>query len=114
MIDFGAALTKALPKHLLLDIEEGIRAAGRQARKVANGLKIGSRSEGRVRGQIRTALVEQLIVRSAGDCGFKADEAGMIPGTELYLYQAWAMINRAVMVRATWGRASLLPPANKS
>jgi hypothetical protein len=114
MIDFGAELATAIPKHLLLELDEGIRAAGRQAKTVTGGLEVGRRSAGRVRGQIRTALVEQLLVRSAEDSGFAAGEAGTVPGTELYLHQAFVMINRAVLVRATQGRSNALPSVNKS
>jgi hypothetical protein len=114
MIDFGAELATAIPKYFLLELEEGIRAAGRRAKTVTGELDVGRRSAGRVRGQIRTALVEQLLVRSACDSGFAAEEAGMVPGTELYLHQAFAMINRAVVVRATQSRTSALPVINKS
>ena len=114
MIDFGAELATAIPKHLLLELEEGIRAAGRQAKTVTGELEVGRRSAGRVRGQIRTALVEQLLVRSAEDSGFASGEAGAVPGTDLYLHQAFAMINRAIIVRATQSRSNMLPSVNKS
>lgn len=114
MINFGTTLAAALPKSFLLEFDEGVRAAGRRAKEVTKSLEVSKRHGGRVGGQIRTALVEQLLVRSAESAGFEAEEAGAVEGTEIYLYQAFAQVGRAIVVRATISSANPLPSPNKS
>lgn len=114
MIDFGSALATALPRTFLLEFEEGVRAAGRRAKEIMTDLAVGKRSRARVSGQIRTALVEQLLVQAAMASGFEAAEAGAVEGTSLYLYQAFARINRAIVVRATLSGPTSMPVVNKS
>jgi hypothetical protein len=107
-------LSNAIPQPFLLEFEENVRAAGRRAKEVTGALAVGKRSGARVRGQIRTALIEQGIVDASRASGFPAEEAGMLEGAELYLYQAYARINRAIVVRATLGAGSGLPTLNKT
>jgi hypothetical protein len=114
MLDFGKMLSDAIPQPFLLEFEERVRAAGRRAKVVTGELAVGKRSGARVRGQIRTALIEQGIVDASHASGFPAEEAGILEGSELYLYQAFARINRAIVVRATLGSASGLPTENKT
>lgn len=114
MLDFGKMLSDALPQQFLLEFEERVRAAGRLAKDVTGTLAVGKRSGPRVRGQIRTALIEQGIVDASRASGFPAEEAGALEGSELYLYQAFARINRAVVVRATLASSSGLPAQNKT
>jgi hypothetical protein len=114
MLNFGKMLGDAIPQPFLLEFEERVRAAGRRAKEVTGALAVGKRSGARVRGQIRTALIEQGIVDASHASGFPAEEAGMLEGVELYLYQAYARINRAIVVRATLGAAPGLPTLNKT
>lgn len=113
MIDFGNALSTAIPRDFLLDFEERVRAAGKQAKELTRGLEISDRSRPRVAGQIRTALVEKMLVRAAAAAGFQSSDSGYA-APELYLYQAFAQFNRAIVVRATLSAGNELPSGNKS
>jgi hypothetical protein len=114
MLDFGKMASDAVPANFLLEFEELVRAAGRRAKDVTGSLDVGKRSGARVRGQIRTALIEQGLIDASHASGFPAQEAGTLEGSELYLFQAFARINRAIVVRATLSTSSGLPAQNKT
>ncbi|MGA4555326.1 hypothetical protein [Methylorubrum aminovorans] len=113
-MDFGAELVRAIPLGFVLDLEERIRAAGREAKDRTREARLGARSRPRIVGQLRTGIIEQALVEVAQQNGYAASEIGAVEGTDAYLHQAHARIGTTVIVRASIAETGTLPPANKS
>ncbi|WP_279356262.1 hypothetical protein [Methylobacterium indicum] len=113
-MDLGAELVSAIPLGFVLDLEEKIRAAGREAKERTRDANLGLRSRPRIVGQLRTGIIEQALVDVAKLSGCTSSEFGSVAGTEVYLHQAHAKIGPAVIVRASIAEPGILPSANKS
>lgn len=112
--DWGAFVVHEVPEAFLRDFDEGVRAAGRQARDKGSDLVVTDRDRARVVGQIRTAVIEGVLLSAARSAGHPCSEGGLLANTEIVLHQAHAQLGRAIIVRASISMTGKLPATNKS
>lgn len=113
-VNWGGFVVHEIPQSFLLDFEEGVHAAGKQARDKGKDLAVSDRDRARVVGQIRTAVIEGVLLATARSAGHLCSEKGLLDDTEIFLYQAHARIGRAVIVRASISAPNTMPSKNKS
>ncbi len=119
MIDIRSAILQALPKELLLDLEDRLRAsAWKAAEVVRTALPLNAKRSREAEGQIRFRLQEQSyeeVVQQHG--GYLLDD-GVMWGTDLKVFQPFARFPGpavgVILGFASMAEPRKIPPKNQS
>lgn len=110
---------KFLTKGLLLDLEDGLRAAGRKAFAVIHDHTTLNRKRAReAEGQIRFRMMEQEFEQLCSTHGGRLLEGGIVPQTDLQVFQPFMRFTvggRGIILGlATMPEPKAVPAKNKS
>jgi hypothetical protein len=119
VIDIRSAILQALPKELLLDLEDRLRAAALKAADVVRtALPLNAKRSREAEGQIRFRLQEQSyeeVVQQHG--GYLLDD-GIMWGTDLKVFQPFARFPGPevgiILGFASMAEPRKMPPKNQS
>lgn len=119
MIDIRRAILQALPKELLLDLEDRLRAAALKAAEVVRtALPLNAKRSREAEGQIRFRLQEQSYEEVVQQHGGYLLPDGVMSGTDLKVFQPFARFPGPevgiILGFASMAEPRKIPPKNQS
>jgi len=119
MIDIRSAILNALPKELLIDLEDRLRAAALKAAEVVRKeLPLNAKRSREAEGQIRFRLQEQSYEEVVQQHGGYLLPDGVMWGTDLKVFQPFARFPGSevgiILGFASMAEPGKIPPKNQS